>query len=303
VAPFLTIFIGGNHEASNYLQSLPFGGWVALNIYYLGYAGVIKVNGIRIGGISGIYRRNHYEKGHFETPPYDGSTMRSVYAIRSLEVYRLRQITPDIDIMLSHDWPRRIWEYGNKEQLLQSNPSFRNDVEKGRLGSGPSMNLLMNLKPRYWFAAHMHCRFDAEVHNEGHCTKFTALDECLPNRQFLEILKIGGEVEGDLKIEYDLEWLSILYSSKGKLNPSMRDITSSASRQPTDIDKQLVLDKFNGDLTIPRNFIKTAREFSLLVDSNVVQGYEEVLVERIPQTIDFCQKLGIDEPFVEEKGK
>jgi len=35
-APVLTIFIGGNHEASNYLQELPYGGWVAPNIYYIG---------------------------------------------------------------------------------------------------------------------------------------------------------------------------------------------------------------------------------------------------------------------------
>lgn len=35
-APVLTIFIGGNHEASNHLQELPYGGWVAPNIYFLG---------------------------------------------------------------------------------------------------------------------------------------------------------------------------------------------------------------------------------------------------------------------------
>ena len=35
-APVLTVFIGGNHEASNYLQELPYGGWVAPKIYYLG---------------------------------------------------------------------------------------------------------------------------------------------------------------------------------------------------------------------------------------------------------------------------
>ena len=35
-APYLTVFIGGNHEASNYLQELPYGGWVAPNIYYMG---------------------------------------------------------------------------------------------------------------------------------------------------------------------------------------------------------------------------------------------------------------------------
>lgn len=49
-APLLTIFIGGNHEASNYLQELPYGGWVAPNIYYLGRAGVVQFGKLRIGG-------------------------------------------------------------------------------------------------------------------------------------------------------------------------------------------------------------------------------------------------------------
>lgn len=91
-APILTIFIGGNHEASNYLQELPYGGWVAPNIYYLGYAGVVQVGDLRIGGLSGIYKGSDYMKGHFEKSPYNGSTMRSVYHIRNLEVFRLKQV-------------------------------------------------------------------------------------------------------------------------------------------------------------------------------------------------------------------
>ena len=54
-APYLTIFIGGNHEASNYLEQNYYGGWVAPNLYYLGRSGLINVKGIRIGGISGIF--------------------------------------------------------------------------------------------------------------------------------------------------------------------------------------------------------------------------------------------------------
>jgi hypothetical protein len=31
--------VGGNHEASNYLRELFYGGWAAPNIYFLGFAG------------------------------------------------------------------------------------------------------------------------------------------------------------------------------------------------------------------------------------------------------------------------
>ena len=55
-APVLTIFIGGNHEASAHLAELPYGGWVAPNIFYLGFAGVVNVGGLRIGGLSGIFK-------------------------------------------------------------------------------------------------------------------------------------------------------------------------------------------------------------------------------------------------------
>ena len=64
-APIPTIFIGGNHEASNYLWELYHGGWVAENIYFLGFAGVVNFGGLRIGGISGIYKSHHYDMGRF----------------------------------------------------------------------------------------------------------------------------------------------------------------------------------------------------------------------------------------------
>lgn len=65
-APVLTIFVGGNHEAYNHLREIPYGGWVAPNIYYLGSSGVVNFRGLRIAGYSGIYSEEHYMKGTLE---------------------------------------------------------------------------------------------------------------------------------------------------------------------------------------------------------------------------------------------
>lgn len=52
--------VGGNHEASNHLWELHYGGWVAPNIYYLGAAGVVNFGGVRIAGLTGIFNPRHY---------------------------------------------------------------------------------------------------------------------------------------------------------------------------------------------------------------------------------------------------
>lgn len=202
VAPCLTIFIGGNHEASNYLQELPFGGWVAKNIYYLGYASVIKlgdpINGIRIGGLSGIWKPHDYHKGHYEKMPYDENSKRSAYHIRQLEIFRLNQINSSkfteknqFDIFLTHDWPKGIYEYGDVEALVRRKPHFQGEIDTGTLGSPPASDVLYKLKPKYWFSAHLHVKFSAVVgHANGLKTKFLALDKCLPNRSYLQVLEM-----------------------------------------------------------------------------------------------------------------
>jgi lariat debranching enzyme len=166
VAPVMTIFIGGNHEASNILQSLYYGGFVAPNIYFLGFAGVVWYGGVRISGLSGIFNESHYRSGRFEYPPYTDSSVRSVYHLREVEVYRMAHLKASrfpVDIFLSHDWPAGIVDYGNRQYLLRKKPYFREDVETGKLGSPPLMNLLQMLRPSYWFSAHLHVKFMATV--------------------------------------------------------------------------------------------------------------------------------------------
>eukprot|EP00750_Incisomonas_marina_P018880 INCI3163.1.p1 GENE.INCI3163.1~~INCI3163.1.p1 ORF type:complete len:368 (-),score=57.69 INCI3163.1:16-1119(-) len=161
VAPVPTLFIGGNHEASNHLQELYHGGWVAPNIYYLGNSGVVRFGGLRIAGISGIFKSGDYRKGVYEQIPYDRSTTRSVFHTREIDAFKLAQVSGAVDIGLSHDWPRGVAPYGDTQSLLRKKPFFREEIERGELGSIPAEFLLQHLRPSFWFSAHLHVKFAA----------------------------------------------------------------------------------------------------------------------------------------------
>jgi lariat debranching enzyme len=125
---------------------------------------------------------------------------------------------PSNRVFLSHDWPQSIEQHGDVHGLLSRKKFFRKDVETGQLGSPPLMGLLQTLRPEWWFAAHLHTRFEAAVVNPDEITldeeevvveaplaplpaaipsetRFLALDKCLPKRDFLEVrLRTFGQM-------------------------------------------------------------------------------------------------------------
>jgi lariat debranching enzyme len=159
VAPYLTIFIGGNHEASNYMWELYYGGWAAPRIYYMGAANVIRLGPLRIAGLSGIWKGYNYKKPHFERLPYNSDDIRSIYHVRELDVRKLLQIRSQVDIGLSHDWPRAMEWKGDYRQLFSWKPDFEQEAKDGTLGSVAASTVLQRLRPPHWFSAHMHCKF------------------------------------------------------------------------------------------------------------------------------------------------
>ncbi|KAL6235806.1 hypothetical protein BDW75DRAFT_128033 [Aspergillus navahoensis] len=175
-APYLTIFIGGNHEASNHLFELYYGGWVAPNIYYMGAANVLRFGPLRIAGLSGIWKGRDYRKPHFERLPYNDDDIKSIYHVRELDVRKLLQIRTQIDVGLSHDWPRQVEYCGDWQQLFRVKPFFRRDSENGTLGSTAAEYVLNRLRPAYWFSAHLHVKFAASVQH--------ASQEVDPSRQY-----------------------------------------------------------------------------------------------------------------------
>ena len=160
-APFLTIFIGGNHEASNHLFELYYGGWVAPNIYYMGAANILRLGPLRIAALSGIWKGYDYRKPHFERVPYNESESVSIFHVRELDVRKLLSVRTQVDVGLSHDWPQGIeWE-GDFRWLFNKKDRFEADASEGRLGSVAARQCLDRLRPNYWFSAHLHVKYAA----------------------------------------------------------------------------------------------------------------------------------------------
>ena len=392
VAPYLTVFIGGNHEASNHLYELYYGGWVAPQIYYMGAASVIRCGPLRIAGISGIWKGYNYRKAHFERLPYSQDDIRSIYHVRELDVRKLLQIRTQVDVGLSHDWPNGIEWKGRWKQLFQFKKHLEPDAKKNCLGSIAAKYLLEHLRPPHWFSAHLHCKYSAVVRSTvkqpfdgktggardepsdskamngssgntdeidldlesgdeqeststakaagdsrqnvsddlrarlpdsfkvssqpkqalpsvdipNATTNFLALDKCLPNKRFLQLLNVesfrndSDTPSAAVGLRYDKEWLAItrvfaeeLQLGKGAVVP--KDRGAAQYRSLIEAQEKWVEDNLvkQGKMNIPENFVQTApsQMSKDATSSNTPKEHPN------PQTAAFCELIGIRDAF------
>ena len=213
IAPYLTIFIGGNHEASNYLEENYYGGYVAENIYYLGRAGVINVKGLRIGGISGIFNKFDYFKGHFEKVENDiKGDKKSIFHLREFEIAKMSHMKNKIDIFMTHDWPTNLVNEKDYNNVFKIKPHFKNQIKEGTLGSFPGEFILKHLKPHYYICGHMHFFYTNKIND----TKIYAFDKCLKKRHYFDLIEVKQSINSIDKEKNDIyidpEWMAITNS-------------------------------------------------------------------------------------------
>jgi lariat debranching enzyme len=215
-APILTIFIGGNHEASNVLDENFYSGWICENIFYLGRAGVINYKGIRIAGLSGIFKKFDYHKGHFETDIE--KDIKSIFHVREFEIAKISNIKSKIDILMTHDWPTGCVNRKDINKITKIKYHWKDELVTDTLGSPASGFLLKLLKPNLFLSGHMHYTYFNDIyHDDGSVTHFIALDKAgtKKNRYYLHVFdyhideKVPEEDFNDPNIYLDSEWAHI----------------------------------------------------------------------------------------------
>ena len=220
--------------------------------------------------------------------------------------------------MLTHDWPLRIYKMpGSREYLIGKRPSFKQDIDRDELGS-PMHELLLNkLRPKHWFSAHMHLRFETRyVHyrrsnnshltnpkstksnNQPEATHFLALDKCVVRRPYIEIVNVKSD-EFDIRgLEYDLEWLAILrytdeYVSTQERPSNLPPPPHIKKNYDLNAEKEKIRRALNGRLKIPTNFT-ISKPYNLEgvdVDPERKNNYVN------EQTTRLCKLLEITDPM------
>eukprot|EP00475_Leptophrys_vorax_P015197 TRINITY_DN2156_c0_g1_i1.p1 TRINITY_DN2156_c0_g1~~TRINITY_DN2156_c0_g1_i1.p1 ORF type:complete len:450 (+),score=122.26 TRINITY_DN2156_c0_g1_i1:68-1417(+) len=293
LAPKLTVFIGGNHEASAHLMEYALGGFIAPNIYFLGIAGCIRVHGLRIAGVSGISGTAYFDKPHYEAQPFQPQFVRSSYKYRKIDFDRLLHLNREAStptVFLSHEWPIAASQNGDVQKLLKNKPFFQKEIAEKRLGD-PNLDAVMeSLKPDYWFASHLHVKHAAEISHDGNLkTKFLSLDKILPKRSFLQVVDIpieaGKKNAASANIVHDLEWLAIVRASASDAKLFAKE--PSAIAEAINASKDWISSHFNeADLTASQ-------------DEWVKRAFDKTRFVPALATVSLLQKLEIRSPWAD----
>jgi len=260
VSPCPIIVVGGNHEASDLFLNLPFGGWIAPNVFYTGKANSINVGSVSISCLSGIPDNDSYFRPCKEKYPLKGpKDIRTCYYPRAFSDFQLSGLF-STDLFVSHEWPSSIpSRYGGNYLKQRRNDIIQGDL-KDSFGHKMGMHLINTLKPKYWFAAHHHLYFYAKI-NEN--TNFLALPKP-PKNDWSIIYNIEGTMG---PIMYRGMWLSILKATENEMKSPK--ILKGANWSDLWSQKLVDLTPF---------------------DDQEVDPY---CVDPIQYTINFCKKYGI----------
>jgi lariat debranching enzyme len=209
--PRLTLLIGGNHEASDVLHVLPFGGWLAPNVFYLGRACSVSFGDTVITSLSGLWKPEDYWRPVNEAYPIRSEEDKATtYHIRAFSDFQLHGLTKT-DLFVSHDWPAGIPDKCGGAYLQSRRPDLIDSDRQHSFGLPHGLKLVQNLNPGSWFAAHHHIPFSTKIPNSD--TMFYACGKP-PRDGWFMMAEIDGTI-GPLK--YSGEWIAILKATAAEM--------------------------------------------------------------------------------------
>lgn len=157
--PWAVWFIGGNHEPYGFLDQAPLGFTVTKNCHYLGRVGSVELAGLKIVGVSGIYKEDSFL--HTIRPPISqiGSRPNKDYiSFTQTEIDQALDFE-SADILLLHEWPKGIIAPDD----LETFHPWRKGSFFEQVGNEYARMLVEFLQPKLVLCGHMHKRYRQQI--------------------------------------------------------------------------------------------------------------------------------------------
>ncbi|RYX81146.1 metallophosphoesterase [bacterium] len=151
--PWPIWFIGGNHEPYGWLSTMEMGGEVAPNCSFIGRANIISVGGIRVAGLSGIFRPDLFGASRPAIEEFATRSNKEWIGWNEGDVGRLLTLG-EADVLLMHEWAGEFSENQRHVPLVAAWPWVEMVVE--------------SVRPKIVFCGHLHARWRSAVRVGGH---------------------------------------------------------------------------------------------------------------------------------------
>ena len=106
--PWPVLFVGGNHEPYGFLDGIEPGAEIAPGCRWIGRAGMVEHRGLRIAGLSGIFREDCWVEGRPPHAQMHRQKKKRYVGFTPGDIDRLLDLCSGArpDLLLLHEWPR-----------------------------------------------------------------------------------------------------------------------------------------------------------------------------------------------------
>ncbi len=153
--PYPLYFIGGNHESYGFLDQHIKGKEIAPNFNYLGRVNAIKLAGLKIVGVSGVYKADLFSQLPRPTvAEFRNHSNKEYIGFLESEIEQAIDYE-NTDVLLLHDWPRGIISAEALEKFKQR----YSNADYNSIGNEYARLLIEILQPKLVLCGHLHFKY------------------------------------------------------------------------------------------------------------------------------------------------
>ena len=189
--PYPLYFIGGNHESYGFLDKFPNGKEIAPNFNYIGRVNRIELAGLKVVGVSGIYKPELFEQK--SRPSFSGIknySNKKYIAFTQTEIGQAMDYDCT-DILLLHDWATDII---SPEALKLFQQRYSN-ARYQEIGNEYARLLIEALEPKLVLCGHLHFAHRCALSLSSRASNICCLANVQQGKESIAVFRLTPELD------------------------------------------------------------------------------------------------------------